>query len=62
MDEEKLRARLQEVISKFIGDADWDGIEHPYWDEDTIGAMVDAAMCVLRAIEATQRKQDEWAG
>ncbi len=62
MDEEQIRNRLQKVLMKLIGDTDYAGIEHPYWDEDTVEAMTDAAMAVLSAVVATQSNKENWAG
>lgn len=46
-----LELMLIEAIDNVLAKADEDGIDHPYWTEDTAALMACAAMCVVQACE-----------
>ncbi|RMD57450.1 hypothetical protein D6833_13865 [Candidatus Parcubacteria bacterium] len=53
---EILRNMLIEYLTELIGDADvaLNG-NHPYWDGNTVEAMADAALAVVKAVDAAEQ-------
>jgi len=55
-DYEKLRKMLVKSLAELIGDADiaLNG-NHPFWDDHTVEAMADAALAVVKALDAAEK-------
>jgi hypothetical protein len=53
---EKLHKMLVKNLTELIGDADiaLNG-NHPFWDEHTVEAMADAALAVVKALDAAEK-------
>ena len=53
---DELREMLIENLTELIGDADiaLHG-NHPFWDEHTVEAMADAALAVVKALDAAEK-------
>ena len=52
----KIELMLIDAICEVLTKVDKEGINHPYWNEDTAALMACAAMCVVKACELPQHE------